>query len=121
MLKNLLFLIPPHHDEIQIKKSRMYLFLFFFVGPGKKTLVAGEKPPRKSSGLSRVEEVLTLKLYTAIEDFYSEETGNKFLKKGDKVEVLDTSRPEFWLVRRVSRGSEIGFVRHTCLQKDDDG
>ena len=66
-------------------------------------------------------QVLTLKLYTAIEDFFSEETGNKFLKKGDKVEVLDTSRPEFWLVRRVSRGSEIGFVRHTCLKKDDDG
>ena len=69
----------------------------------------------------RRSQVLTLKLYTAVEDFYSEETGNKFLKKGDKVEVLDTSRPEFWLVRRVSRGSEIGFVRHTCLQKDDDG
>ena len=95
--------------------------LLSFVGPDKKALVAGEKPPRKSSGLSRVEEVLTLKLYTAIEDFYSEETGNQFLKKGDKVEVLDTSRPEFWLVRRVSRGSEIGFVRHTCLQKDEDG
>ena len=70
---------------------------------------------------SRNFQVLTLKLYTAIEDFYSEETGNKFLKKGDKVEVLDTSRPEFWLVRRVSRGSEIGFVRHTCLKKDDEG
>lgn len=69
----------------------------------------------------RRSQVLTLKLYTAVEDFYSEETGNKFLKKGDKVEVLDTSRPEFWLVRRVSRGSEIGFVRHTCLKKDDDG
>lgn len=92
-----------------------------FTAPGQLPLEGGEKTPRKSSGLSRVEEVLTLKLYTAIEDFYSEETGNKFLKKGDKVEVLDTSRPEFWLVRRVSRGSEIGFVRHTCLKKDEDG
>ena len=60
-----------------------------------------------------------MKLYTAIDDFNSEETGNKFLKKGDVVEVLDTSRPEFWLVRRVSRGTEIGFVRATCLAKDD--
>lgn len=99
----------------------MSSFPFFFVGPDKKQLAAGEKPPRKSSGLARVEEVLTLQLYTAIEDYYSEETGNKFLKKGDKVEVLDTSRPDFWLVRRVSRGSEIGFVRHTCLKKDDKG
>ena len=23
--------------------------------------------------------------------------------------------------KRVSRGSEIGFVRHTCLKKDEDG
>lgn len=97
------------------------MFAFCFVEPDQKPLAVGEKPPRKSSGLSRVEEVLTLKLYTAIEDFYSEETGNKFLKKSDKVEVLDTSRPDFWLVRRVSRGSEIGFVRHTCLKKDEDG
>lgn len=94
---------------------------FFLTALGQLPLEGDQKTPRKSSGLSRVEEVLTLKLYTAIEDFYSEETGNKFLKKGDKVEVLDTSRPEFWLVRRVSRGSEIGFVRHTCLKKDEDG
>ena len=65
--------------------------------------------------------MLQLRLYTAIEDFYSEETGNQFLLAGDKVEVLDTSRPEFWLVRRVSRGGEIGFVRATCLKRDDDG
>lgn len=107
-------------DEL-ITEVQTYLFAFCFVEPDQKPLAVGEKPPRKSSGLSRVEEVLTLKLYTAIEDFYSEETGNKFLKKGDKVEVLDTSRPDFWLVRRVSRGSEIGFVRHTCLKKDEDG
>ena len=94
---------------------------FLFLATDENALAPKEKPPRKSSGLSRVEEVLTLKLYTVIEDFYSEETGNKFLKKGDKVEVLDTSRPDFWLVRRVSRGSEIGFVRHTCLTKDNEG
>ena len=71
---------------------------FLFLATDENALAPKEKPPRKSSGLSRVEEVLTLKLYTVIEDFYSEETGNKFLKKGDKVEVLDTSRPDFgWL------------------------
>lgn len=61
---------------------------------------------------------MKLQMYIATEDFKSEETGSMFLERGDKVEVLDTSRPEFWLVRRVSRGTEIGFVRANLLEKD---
>lgn len=64
-------------------------------------------------------QVLKLQLYIATDGFKSEETGKKFLEKGDKVEVLDTSRPEFWLVRRVSRGAEIGFVRANVLERDN--
>ena len=64
--------------------------------------------------------MLQLRLYTAVEDFFSEETGKQFLLAGDKVEVLDTSRPEFWLVRHVSRGGDIGFVPATCLRKDEE-
>lgn len=56
-----------------------------------------------------------------VEDFYLEEIGNKFFKKGDKVEVLDISWFEFWLVRWVLCGLEIGFVCYICLKKDDDG
>lgn len=63
-------------------------------------------------------QVLKPQLYIASEDFRSEETGKKFLVRGDQVEVLDTSRPEFWLVRRVSRGAEIGFVKSNVLKKE---
>ena len=32
-------------------------FLFLFLGSDQKLLISGVKPPRKNSGLSRVEEV----------------------------------------------------------------
>lgn len=43
--------------------SQNTYFLFFVLGPDQLSLLAGGKPPRKNSGLSRVEEV-TFKFLT---------------------------------------------------------
>ena len=45
------------------------------------------------------------------------ETGKKFLIPGDIVEVLDRNPSGLWLVRRISRSVEIGFVLDTILEQ----
>ena len=39
------------------------------------------------------------------------------LKRGDLVEVLDTTQDDIWLVRRAARQSDIGFVSPNSLRK----
>ena len=64
--------------------------------------------------------MLPLTAYVAINDYEPCESDKMQLKKGDVVEVLDTSQDDMWLVRRAERGSDIGFVTPTCLRKRND-
>ena len=42
------------------------------------------------------------------------------LKRGEVVEVIDSTQDDNWLVRKAARQSDIGFVTPTCLRKKDD-
>jgi hypothetical protein len=53
----------------------------------------------------------------AVSESVNKETGKKFLIPGDIVEVLDQNPSGLWLVRRISRSVEIGFVLETILEK----
>ena len=53
----------------------------------------------------------------AVSESVDKETGKTFLISGDIVEVLDRNPSGLWLVRRLSRGVEIGFVLKTTLEE----
>lgn len=53
----------------------------------------------------------------AVSESVDKETGKKFLIPGDIVEVLDRNPSGLWLVRRISRSVEIGFVLDTILEE----
>ena len=53
----------------------------------------------------------------AVSESVDKETGKTFLIPGDIVEVLDRNPSGLWLVRRLSRGVEIGFVLKTTLEQ----
>ena len=53
----------------------------------------------------------------AVSESLNKETGKTFLNPGDIVEVLDRNPSGLWLVRRISRGVEIGFVLESVLEE----
>ncbi len=55
--------------------------------------------------------------YVAVSESVDKETGKTFLIPGDIVEVLDRNPSGLWLVRRISRSVEIGFVLETILEE----
>eukprot|EP00794_Sanderia_malayensis_P017282 gene17282-19009_t len=71
----------------------------------------------KGKTITKIEEVLPLTEYVAIEDYVSNEGNKMVLNEGDVVEVLDTTQDNIWLVRRAARQSDIGFVTPKCLRK----
>ena len=56
----------------------------------------------------------------AFEDYEPDEGNKMQLKRGDVVEVLDTTQEDNWLVRKAARQSDIGFVSPTCLKKKSE-
>lgn len=54
--------------------------------------------------------------YVAVSEFVDQETGKQFLVDGDVVEVLEPNPGGLWLVRRISRSVEVGFVPETILE-----
>lgn len=53
----------------------------------------------------------------AVSESVDKETGKNFLIPGDLVEVLDRNPSGLWLVRRISRLVEIGFVMESILEE----
>ena len=58
--------------------------------------------------------------YIAVEDYEPDEDNKMQLKRGDVVEVIDSTQDDNWLVRKAARQSDIGFVTPTCLRKKED-
>lgn len=56
----------------------------------------------------------------AVEDFSPDEGNKMQLKRGEVVEVIDSTQDDNWLVRKAARQSDIGFVTPTCLRRKDE-